>query len=210
MADHDQSQLSDLEALQLKASIITDATLESTRRMKILVEESESTGIKTIETLEYQGEKLKRVENGLDGMRSDMRQTNNSLKRMEKWCGLLCVCPSLSNSAKSEDKSKESKTDNKKGISFGIGKSRSKKATVPESASKGPYIKRITNDAREDEMEENMEEIGKSLGRLKIMSEVIGDEVTHHSKKIDDIHKKGGRIRGQIEDANERTKKIIK
>ena len=206
MADHDQSQLSDLEALQLKASIITDATLESTRRMKILVEESESAGIKTIETLEYQGEKLKRVENGLDGMRSDMRQTNNSLKRMEKWCGLLCVCPSFGKSSKSEeDKNKQSK----KGT-FGIGKSRSKKATVPESGSKGPYIKRITNDAREDEMEENMQEIGKSLGRLKIMSEVIGDEVTHHNKKIEDIHKKGGRIRGQIEDANERTKKIIK
>ena len=205
MADHDQSQLSDLEALQLKASIITDATLESTRRMKILVDESESSGIKTIETLEYQGEKLKRVENGLDGMRSDMRQTNNSLKRMEKWCGLLCVCPSFGKSSKGEDKNKQSK----KGT-FGIGISRSKKATVPDSASKGPYIKRITKDAREDEMEENMQEIGKSLGRLKIMSEVIGDEVTHHNKKIEDIHKKGGRIRGQIEDANERTKKIIK
>jgi len=61
-------QLSELESLQLKANKITDESLESTRRMITLCEESQASGIKTIEMLEHQGEQLNRVEQGLDGM----------------------------------------------------------------------------------------------------------------------------------------------
>jgi len=52
-------QLSELESLQLKANKITDESLESTRRMITLCEESQSAGIKTIDMLEHQGGKIK-------------------------------------------------------------------------------------------------------------------------------------------------------
>jgi len=54
-------QLSELESLQLRANKTTDESLESTRRMITLCEESQGAGIKTIEMLEQQGGNYNRV-----------------------------------------------------------------------------------------------------------------------------------------------------
>jgi len=85
-------QLSDLEQLQLKSNAVTDESLESTRRMMRLVEESQDAGGKTLEALNDQGEKLDRIEGGLDKINADMKQAQKHLTGMEKWCGLF-VCP---------------------------------------------------------------------------------------------------------------------
>ena len=37
-------------------------------------------------------EQLNRVEEGLDGMHSEMKTAEKHITGMEKWCG-LCVCP---------------------------------------------------------------------------------------------------------------------
>ena len=100
-------------------------TLESTRNMKTLCEESQQIGIKTLENLEHQGEQLKRVNEGLDEMRSEMRQTEKSLNRMEKFCGFLCICPSFK-SEKIKDHKSQSKAQRK---------SRPKGSTVPDKVS---------------------------------------------------------------------------
>ena len=46
---------------------------------------------------------------------------------------------------------------------------------------------RITNDAREDEMEENMQQVGSSLGILKNMAEDLGQTIDGQNKQIDKI-----------------------
>ena len=51
----------------------------------------------------------------------------------------------------------------------------------------GPYIKRINNDAREDEMEENMQAVGSILGNLKSMAQDMGSEIETQNKQIDRI-----------------------
>ena len=71
---------------------VTDESLESTRRMVQMVEESQSAGTKTIEMLENQGEQLNRIESGLDNINADMKEAEKHLTGMEKWCG-LCVMP---------------------------------------------------------------------------------------------------------------------
>lgn len=46
---------------------------------------------------------------------------------------------------------------------------------------------RVTNDAREDEMEENLEAVGSIIGNLKIMAVDMGNEIDNQNKQIDGI-----------------------
>ena len=46
---------------------------------------------------------------------------------------------------------------------------------------------RVLHDAREDEMEENLDHVGKVVGKLKHMAIDIGNEVDSQNKQIDRI-----------------------
>ena len=59
----------------------------------------------------------------------------------------------------------------------------------PDAAS-GPYVQRINNDAREDEMEDNMQAVGNMLGDLKNMASVMGDEIGRQNKQLDRVNQK--------------------
>ena len=48
-------------------------------------------------------------------------------------------------------------------------------------------ITRITNDAREDEMEDNMGQVGSLLGNLKDMASTMGEEIDRQNRQIDKI-----------------------
>lgn len=206
-AENDGPQLSELESLQLKANKITDESLESTRRMINLCEESQSAGIKTLEMLEQQGEQLNRVEEGLDGMHTEMRQAEKHLTGMEKWCG-LCVCP-WNRTAKVRDTDGTWKNPLSKDNS-GVVNSQPGGSAVPDAARGGPYIQRINNDAREDEMEDNMQAVGSVLGNLKNMAADMGDEISRQNKQLDRIDRKAGDVDIQIGSANKRTEKLLK
>merc|ERR1711971_226509 len=83
---------SDLERFKRQQNAVTDASLESTRNMVNMMEESNTTGAKTIEMLENQGEQLNRIEKGLDDINADMKQAEQHITQMEKFCG-LCLMP---------------------------------------------------------------------------------------------------------------------
>ena len=51
-------------------------------------------------------------------------------------------------------------------------------------AAGGGYIKRITNDAREDEMEENLTQVGSFLGNLKIMALDMGNDTEAQNRQV--------------------------
>ena len=51
-----------------------------------------SSGAKTLEMLETQGEQLDRIEKGLDTVNADMKEAEKHITQMEKWCG-LCLMP---------------------------------------------------------------------------------------------------------------------
>lgn len=209
-AQEEGPPLTELESLQLKANQVTDESLDSTRRMITLCEDSQAAGIKTIEMLEHQGEQLTRIEEGMDTMHGNMKDANKHLTGMEKWCG-LCVCPwNRPRKIAEKDVAWNNKGEKEKNSSGRVVNSQPPKGTVPDSGNgKGQYIKRITNDAREDEMEENMQAVGNVLGNLKNMAEDMGTEITKQNKGLDRAIDKGGNVDLQINRANERAKKLL-
>uniref|UniRef100_A0AAV2JIZ1 Synaptosomal-associated protein n=1 Tax=Knipowitschia caucasica TaxID=637954 RepID=A0AAV2JIZ1_KNICA len=73
----------------------------------------------------------------------------------------------------------------------------------------GPYIKRITNDAREDEMEENLDAVGGIIGNLKNMAVDMGNEIDKQNKQIDRIGGKAEMTKVRIDEADKRAHKLM-
>ena len=53
--------------------------------------QTQDTGIKTLVTLDEQGQQLNRIEDNLDTINADMREAEKNLSGLEKICG-LCTC----------------------------------------------------------------------------------------------------------------------
>lgn len=53
-----------------------------------------------------------------------------------------------------------------------------------------PFVPRITNDAREDEMEENMGQVNTMIGNLRNMALDMGSELENQNRQIDRINRK--------------------
>ena len=86
---------------------------------------------------------------------------------------------------------------------------RSGYSSVPD-APQGGYIQRINNDAREDEMEENMQAVGSILGNLKNMAQDMGNEITEQNKQLVRIESKTEGQTITVENANVRAQKLLK
>ncbi|XP_040056450.2 synaptosome associated protein 23.1 isoform X2 [Gasterosteus aculeatus] len=210
-----------VEQMAMRANHVTDESLESTRRMLQMAEESKQTGANTMVILDQQGEQLKRVDEGMDQINQDMRQAERNLTDLSKCCG-LCVCP-CDRVSSIENDSKYKRTW---GLRGGDGESDSSGSKVVSrqpsgvrngqagqmnnSAPSGPYIKRITNDAREDEMEENLDAVGSIIGNLKTMAQDMGNEIDQQNKHIDSITNKADMNRLRIGEANQRANKLLK
>ncbi|XP_071354237.1 synaptosomal-associated protein 23-like isoform X2 [Trachinotus anak] len=219
----DSSKMEDMtvEQMTMRANQVTDESLESTRRMLQMAEESRQTGANTMVMLDQQGEQLKRVEEGMDQINQDMRQAEKNLTDLSKCCG-LCVCPC--------DRVTSIEHDSRYKRTWGIGGGEGEgdgsgskvvsrqpsgvrngqAAQVNASATSGPYIKRITNDAREDEMEENLDAVGSIIGNLKTMAVDMGNEIDKQNKQIDRITEKADMNHVRIDEANQRANKLIK
>eukprot|EP00064_Thunnus_orientalis_P007294 superscaffoldBa00000799_g7314 len=209
-----------VEEMTLRANAVTDESLESTRRMLQMAEESKQTGVNTMVMLDQQGEQLKNVEEGLDQINQDMKQAEKNLTDLSKCCG-LCVCP-CDRVTSIEHDSRYKRTwatgggdveDNADGSGVvsrqPSGVRNGQAGQVNAQAPSGPYIKRITNDAREDEMEENLDAVGSIIGNLKNMAVDMGNEIDKQNKQIDRINDKADMNKVRIDEANQRANKLI-
>ena len=52
------------------------------------------------------------------------------------------------------------------------------------------HLFRITNDAREDEMEENMGQVNTMIGNLRNMALDMGSELENQNRQIDRVNRK--------------------
>uniref|UniRef100_A0A3B4ABN8 Synaptosomal-associated protein n=1 Tax=Periophthalmus magnuspinnatus TaxID=409849 RepID=A0A3B4ABN8_9GOBI len=204
-----------VEQMTMRANQVTDESLESTRRMLQMAEESKQTGANTMVMLDQQGQ-LRHVEEGMDQINHDMRTAEKNLTDLSKCCG-LCVCPCDVSSIEHDSRYKKTW-----GTSDGEGDSNSsgvvsrqpsgvrngQAGQVNASQPSGPYIK-ITNDAREDEMEENLEAVGGIIGNLKNMAQDMGNEIDKQNKQIDRITDKADMTKVRIDEANTRANKLI-
>lgn len=69
---------------------------------------------------------------------------------------------------------------------------------------------RITNDAREDEMEENMGQVSTMIGNLRNMAMDMGSELENQNRQIGRIASKGESNEVRIKVANERAHDLLK
>ncbi|CAF1201611.1 unnamed protein product [Adineta steineri] len=183
-------------------------SLEATRRMLGLCEESKEAGIRTLVMLDEQGEQLDAIDAGMDRINAEMRDAEKNLEGLEKCCG-LCVLP-WKRSKNVEKSAAFMKTF--KGNEDGKVNSSGPRQVVAQGAM-GPgsgYIQRITNDAREDEMEENLQQVSTMIGNLRNMACDMGNEIGNQNNQIDRIKGKTDISQIRIEGANKRAKTLLK
>uniref|UniRef100_A0A1I7XKZ9 Synaptosomal-associated protein n=1 Tax=Heterorhabditis bacteriophora TaxID=37862 RepID=A0A1I7XKZ9_HETBA len=151
-------------------------------------QESKEAGIKTLVMLDDQGEQLERCEGALDTINQDMKEAEEHLKGMEKCCG-LCVLPwnKADDFEKNSEYAKAWKKDDDGGVI-----SDQPRITVGDSSMgpQGGYLTRITNDAREDEMDENIQQVSTMVGNLRNMAIDMSTEVSNQNRQLDRIHDK--------------------
>ncbi|XP_055879922.1 synaptosomal-associated protein 25-like isoform X1 [Biomphalaria glabrata] len=187
----------------------TNESLESTRRMLAMCEESKEAGIKTLVMLDEQGEQLDRIEEGMDQINQDMKDAEKNLEGLEKCCG-LCVLPwkRSKNFEKGSDYSKTWKASEDGKVN-----TNGPRVVVDQGNGSGPtggYITRITNDAREDEMEQNIGEVAGMVSNLRNMAVDMGNEIESQNKQLDRINMKGMSNEVRITAANQRATKLLK
>jgi len=204
----------DVAALRQEASRVTDDSLEATRRMMTLCEESQDAGAKTLVMLDAQGEQLERIEEGMDQINSDMKEAEKNLTGMEKCCG-LCVMPWRRVKKFREDSAtwKSSKEGKDGVVTSQPGKSKGGKAgvaTVSGGVPEGGQITRITNDHREDEMEDNLGQVNSMVANLRNMALDMGTELDSQNKTITRLDAKAESNAARVDEANVRTKALLK
>lgn len=197
---------SELEMIQLKMNQTTDESLERTRNMISLCEESKEAGIRTLVALDEQGEQLDRIEEDMDKINADMKEAEKNLTGMEKCCG-ICVCPCQKGKEFKEDASTWKANEDGKVVN-------SQPARVMDDRNgAGPtsgYIARITNDDRENEMEDNMVQVSTMIGNLRNMAIDMGSEIESQNRQIDRINQKGTSNVVRVKGAQERAAKLMK
>lgn len=200
-------QNNELAELQFKANKTTDDSLESTRRMLQLCDESKEAGFRTLMGLDEQGEQLDKIEEDMDKINVDMREAEKNLTGMEKCCG-VCLFPCGKNKEFKEDAGTWKSSDDGRVVNG------QPTRVVDNRGGTGPtttsYVTRITNDAREDEMEENMNQVGNMLGNLRNMAIDMGSEIVNQNSQLERINQKGTSNETRIKAANQIATKLLR
>ncbi|THD25288.1 Synaptosomal-associated protein 25 [Fasciola hepatica] len=206
-------QPTELELLRMRMNAKTDETLESTRRMVQLADQSQKVGAATMETLHHQGEQLRRVDQNMDVIHEDMRVAEGQLEELEKCCG-LCVLPwkkpkrrTNTNAAfRSTSARYETRDPQRAATQQPVSNASANQPSIP---GQNTYITRITNDAREDEMEENLQQVATIVGDLRVMAGDMGQEIRTHNEVLDRIDRKADANQIQITEAQARAERIV-
>ncbi|XP_039518526.1 SNARE_SNAP25N and SNARE_SNAP23C domain-containing protein isoform X3 [Pimephales promelas] len=183
-------------------------SLEITRNLKLLLEGSKDAGIRTLVMLDEQGEQLDRIEGGLDQINKDMKEAEKNLTDMA-WCCGLCIWPCTKLKDFEESGAYKKVWGNNQD---GVVSSQPSSRVVDEREKmtmSGGYIRRVTNDVREDEMEENLAQVGSILGNLRNMALDMGNEIDTQNVQIERIQSKAMVNESRINEANQRTTKLI-
>ncbi|XP_057304708.1 synaptosomal-associated protein 25-like [Hydractinia symbiolongicarpus] len=201
MEDEEKMRMQ-IRQMQKRGNEITDESLESTRRILQMAEETQETGIKTMVTLDEQGERLDHIEEELEDINANVREAEENLTKMERFCGLcLCSCRRPRNFEKTEQYKK----------AFGqiAGPHTKKNKNVKKTEESGNFIQRVTNDAREDEMEDNMKQVAGIVNNLESMALDMGDELKKQNSQLDRITDQTNANAERIDVANKHAEQLL-
>ncbi|CAF0919150.1 unnamed protein product [Rotaria sp. Silwood1] len=197
-----------LNAIQSQINQTTNASVEATRRMVGLVAESQEIGTNTMIMLDEQGEKLDRIDSGLDNIHAGMTEAERNLTNLQKCCGLF-VLPWQRARATYKPYTNSSTGFSSETSSPTTAEPKLRMAG-DEGMPTGGYVTRITNDDRETEMDDNLQLVSGYLGNLKNMALDMGDTIQNQNKKIDRIAEKSEAGIQRVDVANQRTKYLIR
>lgn len=221
--EHDR-ELERLRQVEGEIEQVTDESLEATRNMKRIAAETVDIGAKTLEELDSQGEQLRKVAQDLSGINNEMKIAEKQLTQMERCCGCcLCPCGRSQNFEKTNEykdglygkkEAAEKEQNEEDGLitdqpaASGGNSARYQGARAPKE--KGGYINKITNDAREDEMDANIGDVADMLSVMKAQAKSMGDEIDHQDQLMADIESGVDSNAARVEAANVRAMKILK
>ncbi|XP_044291420.1 synaptosomal-associated protein 25-like [Varanus komodoensis] len=195
------------ESLEQRIRQVNNESLESTRRMLQLVDESKDAGIRTLVMLDDQGEQLDRIEDGLDQIIQDMKEAEKNLTDMAKCCGLfVCPCAKL-RSIKALEASKAASGNGQDKV---VSRQPCVVADGNQMVMSGPFIQRVTKDDVEEEIEQNLTQVDSMLSNLRSMAVDMSNEIDVQSKQVDSIKDKAVANVISINAANNQTTKMLK
>lgn len=190
--------ISQKQTYMAQASEVTDKSRDATRRMVALVEESKAVGIDTMDELVRQGEQLDQIENNLDDIAFGVAKSEKNLDEMNKCCGLFTLpwkrWKKFDRTAAYKDAFDEKRVAKREKAAA----KEAEKAAAAHQPSKGitqaqqgPYVQRVMNDSREDEMEDNLKIVGAGVEMLKGMALDFGTTIDKQNAQIENITAKG-------------------
>lgn len=203
------SKRTELEELQHQAGHITDQSLECTRRMLNLVEESEEAGKRTAEALEVQREQLNNIEQNMDHINADVSKAEISLRKLKSCC---CTCPTPSkknnNQMENEVNFQNGTQESPLVVTEQPRRGHNSKETQGNGTTQA-FITPITNDDREDEMNANLNQINSIVGNLRNMAVDMNIELKTHNTQIERIILKGDANRVRLDQVNISATKLV-
>ncbi|XP_008400213.1 synaptosomal-associated protein 25-like [Poecilia reticulata] len=208
----DPPVLTEQEELQRRANQVTDESLDSTRRMVQLVEESKDLGIRTVVMLDEQAEQLERIEEGMESINRDMREAEKNLTDMAQCCG-LCIWPFRKPKTFEESRAYKAVwggASNQDGVIANQPPTSRVVDQREQMMMSGGHIRRVTDDAREDEMEENLAHVGSIVGNLKSMALDISNELESQKDQIDRIQEAANLNVSRIDAANQKANNLMR
>jgi hypothetical protein len=193
----------DLRFIQEKIGKVENDSLESTRRALRMLNETEEVGVKTAAELEQQGEKLKGIEENLDGIDSTLTATQRNLNQIKSVFGGLknkFFGPKQRSNTSTNLKDKAEKSS----ISASQSMNNMKETT------KTPEFVTITGSDREQELNKNLEDMSAGLSRLKDLGLAMNRELTVQDSRLDRIGDKVTYTDAKVKDQNAQMKRILK
>ncbi|XP_023327624.1 synaptosomal-associated protein 25 [Eurytemora carolleeae] len=195
-----EQELSELDKLQLTINQKSDETLECTRRMREMCAEAKDSGMKTLIALDDQEELIDKFESAADGINQDMALAEKALKAMDMACFGLIPRFWVKDKGFKED-------DAVWGDQKVVGAGPPPPATELRD---GAFVATILCDAREEEMEENMEQVSAMIGNIRNMSNDMNTALVRQNQTLDRINAKAGSDITRVKMANERAAALMK
>eukprot|EP00035_Acanthoeca_spectabilis_P037261 m.44341 g.44341 ORF g.44341 m.44341 type:complete len:226 (+) comp8521_c0_seq1:131-808(+) len=213
-----QSDSDELTQTQMQIDHQTNQTLETTRNLRRLAEETREMGSGTLVELNHQGDQLRRINGNLNSIDSNMKSTEKTLTQMEKWFGLFTVPwrrkkkfeksdEGYSTAYKHTDLVDRDTSRSITGYAPLLPSMRKPHEHRPDPSST-QFINRVTHCGREDEMEENMQATQAAIADIHHMALALGNQLDEQKEMVEQISDKTSAQSRRLKVATTRTDKL--
>lgn len=166
-----------MEEINKEIDTYIDESLDSSRRIVGLTYLTKEVGINIIEDLNEHSEKLKRINENSNKINKNLKITNLTINRM-KCCFFGCMKKNIIK--ENIEIEEEIEIDENYSV-------RTQNPNKKDRFVKDRFVKNITCDMREEEINSNLKEADSIIKDIKTMSIIIGKEIDIQNKLIENI-----------------------